>query len=425
MAGQLCIVGGYETSVERPSPGRPAELPTELEAHLLQVTACKTPVETEQFAATAPGRVPEQKNKGKDKGKAVQRSRDRNLQEGIKESTSIISRPHPLSNGHLSHILANGAQRKSSPSRASIQNEAATKTPLLKLAEGSRIDNFRPLDPLQSTQPKILPFKQKKIHPSTAQRIISRLLPFLQLENDLWVRFDVSMDPGLKKRWPSNLNGFRLTFLNEGLEHKYVADLVMAARTNEPGKMEPTVMFTCERDYLDRIKKIVKDSPYIDEGCKLCFVEATPKKYSAGAGLSTNSGDWMSLSVEALLSNTGHMCGVKARALTGANLYTETFTAGGLVLINDCCYALTTGHSLLETNLTTTMQSDGMCLSMLLWKTYIANIAIQGLNIKRWVMFIIATFLHDPLKTSYWMRVTSPLIGRLLKFQEVSGQRTE
>jgi hypothetical protein len=94
-------------------------------------------------------------------------------------------------------------------------------------------------------------FKQRRLHLSKTQRIVGRLLPFIKLKTDLWVRFDVPMDIGLE-RWESNLNGFQLTFLDQGFDHPHGVHLVMAARTNEKNKMEATVMFTCKRDYRTR-----------------------------------------------------------------------------------------------------------------------------------------------------------------------------
>jgi hypothetical protein len=111
------------------------------------------------------------------------------------------------------------------------------------------------------------------------------------------------------------------------------------------------------------MKKIVKDSPYI-EGCNVHFVEGEPKERSAGKG-STASNDWRVLFVEALVSDLEHICGTKARDFTEAGLYTEAFTIGGLVLIKDCCYALTTGHSLMRSNLLATVPLDSRYLSLL------------------------------------------------------------
>jgi hypothetical protein len=438
MDGQQSKAVSERTAIERPHPGPAPQPPDELEdllgslgcrppedAQPLQATANKAPTKTietiEISKATRPPRLEaQQKDLARNKGKATIWSIvwKLNNKDVATEPASAISRPPPLkanldrSDGHNP---VNGDLRDKS------HCEPSTKPLPLLLPTSSNIDVFQHWDTLQSsTQQPPFP-EQKKLHLSTAQRIVSRLLPFIQLEKDLWVRFDLPIDPGLKARWPSKLRGFNHTFLKEGLKVNYYADLVMASSTGADDNMQPTVMFVCERKDLHVIKKIATDSPFIEDGCKLRFVNATSQRYYAGSGLSVASSDGLSLFVEACLSNTGHLCGARARAFTKANLYTKEFTIGGLILINDCCYALTSGHSLMGAGLAKTLSPDGTFFVSPCIRRHAAKTISQRLNSKSLVRFTLVSFLHYIAMKSYWTRL---LIGHLLRYPDTFGERT-
>jgi hypothetical protein len=377
MDGQWSKAVGERTAIERPNPGPAPQPPDELEdlhgslgcrpedAQPLQTTANRAPTKTMEIskATRPPGLAAQQKDLARNREKGAIRSFvwKLNNEDAATEPVSAISRPPPLkanitqSDGHnsINRDLLDGSHCE--PSTKSL--------PLLPPAS-SNIDVFQHRDTLHPSRQQPPFAERKKLHLSTAQRIVSRLLPFIQFEKDLWVRFDLPIDPGLKARWPSKLRGFNHTFLKEGLKVNYYADLVMASSTGADDNMQPTVMFVCERKDLHVIKKIATDSPFIEDVCKLMFINATSEKYSAGSGLSMASSDGLSLFVEACLSNTGHLCGARARAFTKANLYTKEFTIGGLILINDCCYALTSGHSLIEAGSAKPLSADGTFLQV-------------------------------------------------------------